>query len=81
MFKRTLTLAAFMAVFAIAAASGAFATGIVMPNEGLATIGGNVEPVRFCPITIACKKGTKAKCEYNKKRHRCVCRCVPRHPM
>jgi hypothetical protein len=80
MLKGKLALAAFVLSVGIAAAPGAFAAGVGGPNEGLATVGGNFEPVRFCPITIACRKYTHPKCHYSSSRHKCVCHCVPNHP-
>ena len=79
MLTRKPSLASLVLVLGIAAASGASAAGVAAPG-GFSPIDENVVAARFCPITIACKIGKKPKCEYNKHRHRCVCRCVPRHP-
>lgn len=80
MTKRRLGLAALVLALGIVVAPGGHAAGISTGAGAFTPIEGNVEAVRFCPITILCKKGTHAKCAYNKHRHKCVCRCVPNHP-
>jgi hypothetical protein len=80
MTKRKLVLASLVLALGIAGASTAQATGISTGAGAFSPVGENLVGVRFCPITILCRKGTHAKCHYNTHRHKCVCRCVPNHP-
>ena len=81
MAKYKLGLAAFVLALGIAAAPGAQAAGVSSGAAAFTPIEQNVEAVRFCPITILCRKGTHAVCRYNSHRHKCVCHCVPRGPI
>jgi hypothetical protein len=81
MAKRILVLASLVLALSVAAVSGAHAAGMTTPNANFTAIDRDVVAVRFCPITILCKRGTVGKCHYSTNRHHCVCHCVPRHPM
>jgi len=80
MTKRKLGLASLMLALGIAAAPAVQAAGVSSGAGAFSPVESNVVAVRFCPITILCKKGTHAKCHYNSYRHKCVCHCVPKHP-
>ena len=80
MLKGKPALTSLVLALGITALSGAHAAGVGTSNEALSAGDGNVVPARFCPITIQCKIGRKAKCTYSKSQHRCVCRCVPKAP-
>ncbi len=80
MTKHKLGLAALVLALGIAASAGAQAAGIASGAGAFTPVEQNVVPVRFCPITILCKKGTHAKCHYNSHRHKCVCTCVRNRP-
>ena len=80
MAKHKLGLAALVLALGIAVSPGALAAGISTGAGAFSPVEQDVVAVRFCPITILCKKGTKAKCRYDSHRHKCVCHCVPSHP-
>ena len=80
MLKRKLALASLVLALGMMALPGAQAAALGTPTESMSAIDGNVVAARFCPITIQCKIGRRAKCEYSKRQHRCVCRCVPKAP-
>jgi hypothetical protein len=78
MTKRKLGLAALVLALGILAAPGAQAAGVSTGAGAFTPIEQTVVPVRFCPITILCKKGTHAKCHHH--HGKCVCHCVRNHP-
>ncbi|HYS49471.1 MAG TPA: hypothetical protein VEM36_11935 [Xanthobacteraceae bacterium] len=80
MLKHKLAFALLALVLGFAAAPNAFAAGPASPNAPLSTPDSDVSMARFCPISIFCIKGRVPKCHYVPAKHRCVCRCVPRHP-
>jgi hypothetical protein len=80
MTKRKLGWASLVLALGILAAPVGQAAGVSTGAGAFTPVDEDVVAVRFCPITIACKQGTKAKCTYNRHRHKCVCRCVPKHP-
>jgi hypothetical protein len=79
MAKRTLFLASLVLALGVAAVSGAYAAGMTTPNTNFTAIDRDVVAVKFCPIIIDCIKGKVGKCQYSTYKHRCVCKCVPRH--
>ena len=77
MLKRKFALVSVVLVLGVAAAQAAV---IAPANEAFSTIDRAVEVKhKFCPIIIDCIKGKVGKCHYSTLKHRCVCRCVPRH--
>ena len=61
--------------------SAAHGAGMTTPTSNFSAIDNGAVEVKgkFCPIIIDCIKGKVGKCHYSTYRHRCVCKCVPRH--
>jgi hypothetical protein len=76
MAKRILVLASLALALGV---SGAYAAGMTTPNTNFTAIDRDAVAVKFCPIIIDCIHGKVGRCTYSPYKHRCVCRCVPRH--
>jgi hypothetical protein len=81
MTKRKLGLASLVLALGVVAVSTAYGAGMTTPGSNFSAINREVVEVKgkFCPIIIDCIKGKVGKCHYSSYRHRCVCKCVPRH--
>jgi hypothetical protein len=81
MAKRTLVFASLVLAVGVAAVSTAYGAGMTTPGSNFSAVDRDVVEAKgkFCPIIIDCIKGKVGKCHYSTYRHRCVCKCVPRH--
>jgi hypothetical protein len=77
--KHKLGLASLVLVLGVAAVSAAYGAAMTMPNFSRLDSGVIEVKGKFCPIIIDCIKGKVGKCHYSTHKHRCVCKCVPRH--
>jgi hypothetical protein len=66
-------------VLGVAAVSAAYGAAMTTPNFSRVDSGVIEVKGKFCPIIIDCIKGKVGKCHYSAHKHRCVCKCVPRH--
>lgn len=80
MTKHKLGLAALVLALGVAV-STAYGAGMTTPGSNFSAVDRGVVEAKgkFCPIVIDCIKGKVGKCHYSTHRHRCVCKCVPRH--
>jgi hypothetical protein len=81
MTKHKLGLASLVLALGVAAVSTAYGAGMTTPGSNFSRVDSGVVEAKgkFCPIIIDCIKGKVGKCHYSTHRHRCVCKCVPRH--
>jgi hypothetical protein len=77
--KHKLGLASLVLVLGVAGVSAAYGAAMTMPNFSRVDSGVIEVKGKFCPIIIDCIKGKVGKCHYSTHKHRCVCKCVPRH--